>query len=757
MVLAVPLLVALGAAADEQPLREGEPAPRTVFAEEPVRVEDPIATDTARRIAEASVGPQLVLDREAQTAIVRDVRNVFEATWEVREVSEFQSNRSGPIRPPSRRAQRAELTELLPQIDEDLAAALVALSDSDLEVVERETIAIAQELARQRIASDQLEDVLAETLPVELALRSFPDDSGTEIAVPLLEMLVRPTVTVDPDLTAAARERAVESVPEVSQTWGAGQAIVREGDIISNIEFRAIEQEGLVGASPVQAWLRATLAMLIVTAVAGLYLSRMQPKVWVIPKKLVLLAALVVAYSGLVVGSSVLVDATSYGWLFAIPAGALAMLVALLIHPVIGIATMLPASVLVLLVRPSAGSVALFAAIAVLVSVPLTSGISKRSDLRSATLRAAASYPVAAIGIVLVFGPREEWPIVLAAGALNGVLTAIAVQGAMPFLETLFRLPTVTGLLDLSDRNHPLLRELETKALGSYNHSVMVASLTERACRAVGADPLLGGVAALYHDIGKVRQPHFFIENQQGIANPHDDLDPEVSAIIIQNHVVDGVEMATEHRLPPEVVACIGSHHGTMLVSYFYEKAVQAAGGDHHHVDEANYRYHGQKPRSKEAAILLLADCCEATMRAMAMSRGTLPREEIEETVDRLLAERVDDGQFEDSDLTFRELGLARDTIVESLVGIYHPRIAYPPKSGGESDGESGDGESGDGESGDGKSVVPSGGKSIVPRDAASEDQTDGTSRDSREDARSAAIALPASVQQLSAESRARS
>jgi cyclic-di-AMP phosphodiesterase PgpH len=415
-------------------------------------------------------------------------------------------------------------------------------------------------------------------------------------------------------------------------------------------------------------------------AVVGVYLSKMQPIVWVTGKKLLLLGGLVVAYAAMVVGVTAVVDATSGGWLFAVPAGALAMLVALLIHPVIGIATMLPAAVLVLLVRPAAGSVALFAAAAVLVSVPLTTDIAKRSDLRSATLRAGLSYPVLAGVIVLVLGPDELFLVALGAAAVNGIVSALVVQGALPFLETLFRLPTVTALLDLADRNHPLLRELETKALGSYNHSVMVASLTERACREVGANPLLGSVAGLYHDIGKVRQPHFFIENQQGIANPHDDLEPRVSATIIQNHVIDGVEMATEHRLPPEVVACIGSHHGTMVVSYFYDKAVRAAGGDRSQVDEDAFRYHGHKPRSKEAALLVLADCSEATTRAMAMSRGTLPREEIEATVERLLQERIDDGQFDDCDLTFRELQLARDTIVESLVGIYHPRIAYPGK-----------------------------------------------------------------------------
>jgi putative nucleotidyltransferase with HDIG domain len=283
---------------------------------------------------------------------------------------------------------------------------------------------------------------------------------------------------------------------------------------------------------------------------------------------------------------------------------------------------------------------------------------------------------------VLVFGPREEFAVAALAGAINGLVAALVVQGALPALETLFRLPTVTALLDLADRNHPLLRELEQEALGSYNHSVMVASLVERACRAIDADPLLGSVAALYHDIGKVRQPHFFIENQQGIANPHDGLEPDVSALIIMNHVVDGVELATSYRLPPEVVACIGSHHGTMLVKYFYEEAVERAGGDRDAVDEQTFRYQGHRPRSREAAVLLLADSCEATTRSMAMSRGNLPREEIEETVDRLLSERLDDGQFDDAEITLRELRTVRDTIVGSLVGIYHPRIAYPKASG---------------------------------------------------------------------------
>ncbi len=669
--VAVPVVVAMGAVADEQPVRDGEPAPRTVFATEQVRQADPEATETARRTAAESVEPVTFFDRDAQSEIVSDVRAVFSAAAEVR-------GDDGDA--PSRSGQRQELLSLVSALDEDVAAELVALSDGELETVERETVAITQELARQRVTEDELDALLADRLPGEVAVRSFPGETDETIAVPLIERSMRPTVTVDPDATASARERAADEATEVVRFWRAGEAIVREGEVVDPLQARAISELGLDGSSPLRAFGRAGLAMLLVVAVGAIYLNRMQPRVWGSGQKLLLLSLLTLAYSLLVVGVSVFTDVASSGWYYAVPAGALAMLVALLIHPVVGIATMLPAALLVLVATPSAGPVALFASAAVLVSVALTRGIGSRSDLRSATLRAGMSYPVLAVLTVAVFGPHDELLTALGAGAVNGVVTTLAVQGALPFLETMFRLPTVTALLDLADRNHPLLRELESKALGSYNHSVMVASLTERACREIGADPLLGSVAALYHDIGKVRQPHFFIENQHGIANPHDDLEPEVSAIIIQNHVVDGVEMATEHRLPPEVVACIGSHHGTMLVTYFYERALRES-SDPDEVDESHYRYKGTKPRSKEAAVLLLADCSEAATRAMAMNRGTLPREEIEETVDKLLAERVDDGQFQECDLTFRELRRTRDTIVESLVGVYHPRIAYPGRA----------------------------------------------------------------------------
>jgi putative nucleotidyltransferase with HDIG domain len=449
-------------------------------------------------------------------------------------------------------------------------------------------------------------------------------------------------------------------------------------------QLQALEQLGQAGSEAGVAFIRALTAMVLIVVVVGFYLFRSQPEVWRDPGRCFVLAAMVVLSSLGLAGVGALADAfESSAWWFAFPAGGVVLLLSVLISPQVGTMSVLPLAGVALLMAPALPALAIFIAAVAVLAAPLAGGVSTRVALRRAGVRVAIAAPLVAGAVAVVFGPRDQIELVLLASALGGIAGAAILQSLLPTFENIFRLATVTALLDLADRNHPLLRELEQKAIGSYNHSVMVASLTERCCREIRANHLLVQVAALYHDIGKVRQPHFFIENQRGIANPHDDLEPRVSAVIIQNHVKDGVEMAEKHRLPPEVVSCIGSHHGTMVVTYFYRQAVAAAGGDEDAVDEGHFRYKGHRPRSKEAAVLLLADCCEATTRAMAMDRGTLPGDEIEQIVDRLLHERVDDGQFDDCELTFVELQTVRDTLVDALTGIYHPRIQYPDRGAG--------------------------------------------------------------------------
>ncbi len=689
----VPLIVVLSSLNDDAPIRAGEPSPRTIQTNRPIEIRDQAATDEARETARNSVDPVEVEDNDARAETIDAVQGVFAAVRSARQPREVPNPEFSPGDPtpapqtitevPSPEQQLATLTAEVRVLDEGALQALVALSDAQLTRVETETIDAVQELLRGSISEDELGTVLATELQQELRLRTWPANAAQQIVDPLISAVLQPTVRIDNEETQRRRDAAAEAVEPVVETWAEGDVVVEAGEVVTPVQLQALEQLGEAGSDAGVAFVRALTAMFLIVVVVGLYLQRSQPDVWRDPGRVFVLAAVTVLSSLALAGVEVLADTFGSAWWFAFPAGGVVLLLSVLISPQVGTMSVLPLAGVALLMAPALPALAIFIAAVTVLAAPLAGGVSTRVALRRAGVRVAVAAPLVAVAVAVVFGPRDQVELVLLASVLGGIAGAAILQSLLPAFENIFRLATVTALLDLADRNHPLLRELEQKAIGSYNHSVMVASLTERCCREIGANHLLGQVAALYHDIGKVRQPHFFIENQRGIANPHDDLEPRVSAVIIQNHVKDGVEMAERHRLPPEVVSCIGSHHGTMLVTYFYRRAVADAGGDEEAVDEQHFRYKGHKPRSKEAAILLLADCCEATTRAMAMDRGTLPGDEIEGIVDRLLHERVDDGQFDDCELTFVELQQVRDTLVDALTGIYHPRIQYPGRGPG--------------------------------------------------------------------------
>jgi putative nucleotidyltransferase with HDIG domain len=283
------------------------------------------------------------------------------------------------------------------------------------------------------------------------------------------------------------------------------------------------------------------------------------------------------------------------------------------------------------------------------------------------------------LGVVLVFRVLEQDHDILGtlqiagAGVANAVLAMSLTLGGFFLFSNLLNITTSLQLLELGRPNHPLLRDLLLKAPGTYHHSLMVGNLAEQAAQAVGADPLLARVGAYYHDIGKMLRPYFFYENQTDGENPHDRLDPETSAQIITSHVKDGLQLARKYGLPDEIRDFIPQHHGTAVSNYFFRRACEQNNGAEQ-AQEERFRYPGPRPHTREAAILMLADEAEAA------SRANRPRsvEEIEELVDTLIRARVDDGQLDDSDLTLRDLQRIKETFVNVLQGIYHPRIKYP-------------------------------------------------------------------------------
>src|SRR5581483_11246089 len=253
----------------------------------------------------------------------------------------------------------------------------------------------------------------------------------------------------------------------------------------------------------------------------------------------------------------------------------------------------------------------------------------------------------------------------LASGAGSGVLAF----ASMAMLGHVFGITTVFELRELADPNHPLLRQLLLRTPGTYHHSLLVANLAERAAELIGADPLLARVGAYYHDIGKMRNPSAFIENQTG-SNPHDDLDPLVSAGIVAAHIKDGLALAERYHLPSVIREMIPGHHGTSVVKYFFQLARQR-GQD---PDEAAYRYPGPRPRTKECAIVMLADGTEASVRSLVEKNP----DTIRAMVDKIVGERLADGQLDDCDLTLRDVQRIKDAFCDLLLGVYHERIPYP-------------------------------------------------------------------------------
>jgi hypothetical protein len=240
-------------------------------------------------------------------------------------------------------------------------------------------------------------------------------------------------------------------------------------------------------------------------------------------------------------------------------------------------------------------------------------------------------------------------------------------------IAPLFDIITTMRLIELSRPESPLLQRLLREAPATYHHSLMVANLAEQAAEAIGANALLTRVGAYYHDIGKMTRPYFFTENQADGMNPHDRLDPQTSAGVIVGHVTDGIELARRYRLPKRVRAFIPEHHGSNQVSFLYHKAVQLAGGPDL-VEESDFRYPGRKPQSKETALVMLADGCEAAVRSAAPRNA----EDVAKIVNHIIDQRVNDGQLNECDLTMQDLAIIRQTFTSALKGTFHPRIKYP-------------------------------------------------------------------------------
>lgn len=567
----------------------------------------------------------------------------------------------------------AALQELL---DEDVSnttgsALLNADSATVLELRQR-LVDTVTEVFEQGIKVAGLETARRH-LNQEIAL--FPLNTELKrVAEKLISLLVQPNMLANPEATARSREiarQAVEPVLLLRNTL-----IVSEGEPVTEKHLAQLKSLGLIRGrhADYPGYFGMFLILAILFVLTGIYLSIFVKNVY---NSLALLTLL-----GLVtVITLILTIAATYFTGYLIPVAMGVMLITVMFGYRLAVLMNLMFAIMVGLITGGEFGYMIVALAGGLVAVYALSRVSQRSDLAKAGLYVAATNAAVIIAVFLLtgnlsleYGFLKELGYGLVAGVGSGIFSSVVAIGLLPYLESGFGVTTAITLLELSDPNRPLLRELLRKAPGTYYHSMMVCNLAEAAAETVQADPLLTRVGACYHDIGKLKRPYFFSENQLSGENPHQKISPNLSALIIGAHVKDGVELACKHRLPALILDIIRQHHGNSLISFFYQQAVESCGQDK--VSIESFRYESPLPQTKEAAIIMLADAVEAGVRSLAKPAGS----RVEGLIRRIIKEKLNDGQMDECNLTLKELDQIGDSFVFIMSGIYHSRIEYPEK-----------------------------------------------------------------------------
>ena len=489
-----------------------------------------------------------------------------------------------------------------------------------------------------------------------------------EIGMSIANGEVHPNTIYDKKGTDLLIEEARNSVKPVMIKKD--QIIVKEGEPITDEQKSVLESLGLLDNTNNFEWsLYLSLAALVclVILLQWYYLYKYHPKIFNDIKKIVMLNIISII-------AILLARVLGIISLFVIPLACVPMLMAILINDEVSIVLNILNCILISVAVNFNFEITILALLNSIVGVMMLKKMQQRNDILYSSIFIATINLMVylSMGFLLsnsIIDVLKKAVIVYLASLISGVLTI----GFLPFFESSFDIVTTVKLLELSNPNHPLLKRLLLEAPGSYHHSILVANLAEVAAEAVGANPVLARASAYYHDIGKIKRPYFFKENQLGNDNPHDKITPNLSTLIIISHVKDGLELAKEYKIPKVIQDAIRQHHGTTLVKYFYV-TMKNSSDNPDEIKEEDFRYKGPNPGSKEAAIIMLADVVEAAVRSILNpTKG-----KIEEMVNNLIKSRLNDGQLDNCDLTLKDLEKIRASFSKVLSGIYHERIEYP-------------------------------------------------------------------------------
>jgi putative nucleotidyltransferase with HDIG domain len=658
---AAALLVPLPTAPEAVPLSLGDVSPQDILAPREIHYQSAVLTDLQKNLAANEVIPEYAPpDASVARMQVNDLRAVLTFITTVR------ADEHATLEQKTSDLAAMQDIDLTPESMEEI----LAISDSDWQSVQSEAIAVLEQVMRNTVRDDRMEDV-RRSVPALVSL-FLPEDQAVLVAE-LVSAFVTPNSFYSETLTEEKRQAARDAVEPVMQSFKANETVVNRGSVINEVDVEALEQLGLLQEDIDWKDRTSVIALVVVNfAFISLYFAQ-RPDLRADNRSMLLMTFLFLLF---LYGARLIIpNRTVIPYLF--PIAGFSMIVTSLISTRAAMILAVPLSILAGYGLPNSLELTFFYMFSSMFGVLVLRNIQRILTFFWGGIAAFLSGTTVILAFRLTDPTMDAIGMVSLIGAagFNGLAAAgltIILQFALA--QTL-GLTTTLQLLEISRPDHPLLQFLLRNAPGTYQHSLQIANLAEQAADTIGAKALLTRVGSLYHDVGKARQPHFFIENQApGSPNPHEEMTPLESSGIIVRHVIDGIDLADKYRMPRRIKDFIVEHHGDWITSYQYYKAVEAAGGDSLSVERDAFRYPGPRPRSRETALVMLADGVEARSRAERPET----QDEMHDLVKDVVEKRMFQGLLDDTPITMRDLRAVIESFTTTLRGAYHPRIEYP-------------------------------------------------------------------------------
>lgn len=635
-------------------LKTGQKAPEDIQA--PKDIEDKINTERAKQKAAAAVKSIYKLNPGVHVEVKKDIEKFFSLVYRLRSDEEL--------------TEIEKITQLTSKNDLNIETvnARVAIGTS-LERLEYLESYINEIITQNMSAGINVEDLQKQKNSIKeyiINLDEFDNDLK-DLAISVIYATIRPNKFLDEDATNKEIELARENVDKV--IIRKGDNIIREGEVVTEDRLELLRELGILtdeSKFDFVLYIGIGAMVLVIELLIIAYIAVFNRELLTTPKRLLMIY--IIFISTLIISRAV--QGIS---IYLIPVATSSMLISILLESRLGLLINLCLTVLISIITGNNITFIAMALIGGTVGAFSVINTQQRASIFISGLAVSIINMATIVGIGFINSSEIMETLTFGFyGMLNGFFCSVLTVGSLPAWESIFGIVTPLKLLELSNPNQPLLKKLLIEAPGTYHHSIIVGNLSESAADALGANSLLARVGSFYHDIGKIRRAYFFKENQLTCDNPHDKLDAHLSSAIIIDHVKDGVELAKKYKLPAEIRDFIEQHHGTTLAAYFYHEAKSGENGNN--IDEKDFRYEGPKPQTKETAIVMMADSVEAAVRSLSSPT----REKVEELIEKIIRDKLEDGQLDESNITLKELNKIKESFLKVITSIFHERIEYP-------------------------------------------------------------------------------